>query len=612
MLKKVLRWAGGIVGVIALAAAVFLINLIWFRPWSLNLFFEKTFLQAVLDQPEYLTSLGLLEQYGFRGHGAHLDDPSIERQQRAQARTRQALEDLKHYDLTRRDSQEKLSVKVATWIFENDVRGEAFAFHDYPVNQLFGVQSETPSFMVNIHRVADRKDADQYLSRLSEWGRKFDQLIAALKYRQERGIVPPRFVVTRVLTEMRDFIAAPARENILAKTFAEKLAKVEALSASERTELAARAESLVTTVVYPAYQRLITFMSAQEAIATTDDGVWKLPDGDAYYAYALRTNTTSSLTPDEIHQLGLREVKRIEDEMRTILGEQGMTGKTPGEWLNTLTQDRRFLYQNNDDGRATAIARYNTLLSESLERSRQNFGTLPVAKLEVQRIPEFREATAPPAYYWPPAMDGSRPGVFYANLRNMDETPMFSMKTYAYHEGIPGHHFQIAIANELKGLPTFRKAGLFTAYVEGWALYAEALAFEMGLYQDDPYGNLGRLRAELWRAVRLVVDTGIHAKHWTREQAIAYMKDKTGMRESEVVSEIERYIVLPGQACAYKVGMIKIQELRRKAESSLGASFDLKAFHDVILRNGALPLEVLEGVVNEWIQQQPTTAVRKA
>jgi uncharacterized protein (DUF885 family) len=306
-----------------------------------------------------------------------------------------------------------------------------------------------------------------------------------------------------------------------------------------------------------------------------------------------------------VHELGLAEVARIEGEMRTILVSQGHTGGTPGEWLQKLGKDPRFLYANTAEGRTAALAEFNRILAESLERSRQFVGLLPKARLEVRRIPEFKEATAPGAYYQRPAFDGSRPGVFYANLRDMAEVPKFGMKTLSYHEGIPGHHFQIAIAQELKGLPTFRSLLPFTAYTEGWALYAERFAVEMGLYQGDPYGSLGRLQDEMLRAVRLVVDTGIHYKHWTREQAIRYMVEKTGYVEASAVSEIERYIVAPGQACAYKVGMLKILELRARAEKELGPKFSLKEFHDTVLRHGAVPLDLLEDLVNEWIAAQP-------
>ena len=290
--------------------------------------------------------------------------------------------------------------------------------------------------------------------------------------------------------------------------------------------------------------------------------------------------------------------------MRAIRAAQGFAGRPVGASMERLGKDPPFHFSNDDKGRADALAEYNRLLAEATERSKQLFLTMPKAKLEVQRVPQFKEATAPGAYYQGAALDGTRPGVFFANLRDMNDVPKWSMPTLAYHEGIPGHHWQISIAQELRGLPQFRKIIPFTAYAEGWALYTEWLAKQAGWYEKDPFGDLGRLQAELFRAVRLVVDTGIHAKRWTREQAIAYMREKTGMTEKEVTAEIERYIVMPGQACAYKVGMLKIQELRARAEKELGAKFDQREFHDVVLKNGSLPLEILEEQVNDYIARK--------
>jgi uncharacterized protein (DUF885 family) len=334
-----------------------------------------------------------------------------------------------------------------------------------------------------------------------------------------------------------------------------------------------------------------------------------LPDGDAYYRYRLQRETTTRMTPQEVHELGLSEVHRIEAEMTAILTAQAelQDGETPAQALLRLAKNPRFLYPNTDEGRKAALADYSKMIEEQLLRSRAVIGLVPKAPIEVKRVPEFREKTAPGAYYSSPAIDGTRPGVFYANLRDMDEVPKFSMRTLAVHEGVPGHHFQIALAQEQQGGPTFRRVVPFTAYSEGWALYAEWLATRLGLYKDDPYSDLGRLQDEMLRAVRLVVDTGIHYKRWTRERAIAYMLEKTGMPEATVVSEIERYIVDPGQACAYKVGMLRIQAARESAQKALGPRFDAeaeKAFHDVVLGGGALPLQILEEQVDAWIRSR--------
>ena len=585
---------------------MFVVNLVWFRPFSLNLFYEKVFIAFVLEQPETLTSLGIAEQFGWRRHNAHLDDVSIAKTERDFATLHRNLADLKAYDPAAQTTSQRLSTRVLTWFLQNQLDGERFRFHDYPVNQLFGVQSQTPDFLINQHRIADRRGAEDYLARLGEIGRKFDQVLEGLAERERRGVVPPRFVIERVLTEMRGFANPAASENPLCKHFAARLAKLPDLPAAEQPALQARCAQALDSVVRPAYRQLIGFFEAQLPRATADDGVWKLPDGEAYYAWRLRSQTTSRMTPRQVHELGLAEVARIEAQMAGLLGAQGelKPGETPAQALLRLARDPRFLYPDTEAGRQAALAEYGRMLQEQLQRSRQLVGLVPKAAIEVRRVPEFKEATAPGAYYSPPAIDGSRPGVFYANLRNMNEVPRFGMRTLAIHEGVPGHHFQIALAQELKGLPTFRTVLPFTAFHEGWALYAEWLGTELGVYRDDPWGDLGRLQDEMLRAVRLVVDTGLHAQRWPRQRAIDYMMAKTGMAEASVVSEVERYIVEPGQACAYKLGMLALQAARQRAQQALGARFDaqaLKDFHDLVLGGGALPLEVLDEQVDAWI-----------
>jgi uncharacterized protein (DUF885 family) len=605
MFKRVLKWLGAIITVLVIAVAVFLINLIWFRPWSLNLFYEKVFAEVLFDHPELLSALGLVEQFGITAHNGKLDNESPAQQQREFDRLKKDLTQLREYPLDRQSQSQRLSTHVLEWFLERQVEGEKYQWHNYPVNQLFGVQNQFPSFMANTHRLLNRKDCEYYLTRLDALPKKFDQLLENLKVREQKQILPPRFVVEEVLKEMTDFIGKPASENILATSFKSRAAKIDKLTEAQRADFQGRVETAVTEKVYPAYQKLIDYFREILPKTTTDDGVWKLPDGDNYYAYRLRENTTTTLKPDEVHELGLREVARIESEMRAILDANGFADQPIGQTMDKLGKDPRFLFSNDDKGRADALAQYTQLITQATDRSsKQLFLTAPHAKIEVRRVPEFKEATAPGAYYEVPAMDDSRPGIFFANLRDMNEVPKWSMPTLAYHEGVPGHHWQISTAEELKGLPQFRKVLPFTAYIEGWALYCEWLAKQVGWYDRDPFGDLGRLRDELFRAVRLVVDTGIHAKRWTREQAIAYMRDKTGMGEKEVQSEIERYIVMPGQACAYKVGMLKIQELRARAEKALREKFDQREFHDALLKNGALPLEILEEQVNEYIQRK--------
>jgi uncharacterized protein (DUF885 family) len=600
MFRRILK---GILALLVIVLAIFLINLIWFRPWSLNLFYEKIFAQVLFEEPELLSSIGLVERFGITGHNAKLSDASPAHQQRYFDRAKKNLEDLRAYPLAKQNASQQLSTHILEWYMTREIEGEKYQWHNYPVNQLFGVQNEFPSFMANTHRLLAARDCEYYRQRLIAVGPKFDQLLESLKVREQKGILPPRFVVEKVLTEMNNFVAQPASENILTTSFKTRAAKISELNDDQRAAFQKKVETAITDSVYPAYHRLIDYFSGLLPKTTTDDGVWKLPDGDAFYAYALRKSTTTTLKPEEVHELGLREVTRIETEMRTLLDANGFAGRPIGEAMDALGKDPRFLFPNDDKGRADALAEYTRLINDAIERCRLLFATVPKAKIEVQRVPVFKETTSAGAYYNGASLDGTRPGVFYANLRDMSEVPKWSMPTLAYHEGVPGHHWQIATAQELKGLPQFRKLIPFTAYQEGWALYTEWLAKEAGWYEGDPFGDLGRLQAELFRAVRLVVDTGIHAKRWPREQAINYMRDKTGMGEKEVTAEIERYIVNPGQACAYKIGMLKIQELRKRAETELGAKFDQRQFHDVVLKNGALPLEILEEQVNAYIQK---------
>lgn len=609
MRKPLLKIGAAVLATLLLAATVFVVNLVWFRPFSLNLFYEKIFVKFTLQNPELLTSLGIAEQFGYRRHNAHLGDESVARVARDFADWRQYLADLKAYDFASQTPAQQLSTRVLTWFIESQLDGEKYAFHDYPVNQMFGVQNGTPDFLINQHRIADLRGAEDYLSRLGEVGRKFDEVLEGLALREKKGVVPPRFVIERVLTEMRGFAGQPATENPLYANFVKKVDALTALTPAEKQALSARCAQAISSGVLPAYRKLIAFFDSQLTRATTDDGVWKLPDGDAYYAWRLRSQTTTNMTPQQVHDLGQAEVARIEAEMHTILSAQGQlqAGETPAQAMLRLSKEPRFLYPNDDAGRKAALADYTKMIVDQLQRSRAVVGLVPKAPIEVRRVPEFKEKTAAGAYYNPPAMDGTRPGVFYANLRNMGELPKFGMRTLAIHEGVPGHHFQIALAQEQKGGPIFRKVLPFTAYSEGWALYAEWLGTELGVYKDDPYSDLGRLQAEMFRAVRLVVDTGIHFKRWPRQQAVDYMAAKTGMPQGEVVSEIERYIVMPGQACAYKVGMLSIRAARARAEKALGPRWNAQAeqaFHDTVLGTGALPLQILDEQVDAWVKSR--------
>jgi uncharacterized protein (DUF885 family) len=600
--RKVLKWTLGAIAVASVAIGIFVVNLVWFRPWSLDLFYDKIFVQLLFDEPELLSSFGLVEQFGITSHNGRLSDASPAHQQRFFERVKRDLVDLRAYSLERQTPSQRLSTDILEWYLERESEGERYQFHNYPVNQLFGVQSEFPSFMANTHRLVDARDCEYYLQRLGGVRAKFDQLLEGLRMREQRHILPPRFVVEKVLREMNAFVAQPPAQNILATSFRARTASIAGLSDAQRVAFNARVERAVSDAVYPAYRELIDYFTGLLPKLTTDDGVWKLPDGDAFYAYVLRKETTTTLEPQQVHDLGLREVARIETQMRAILDASGFHNRTISDAMEALRRDRRFIFPNDADGRAQVLAEYTRLIAQAAERSKSLFASVPETKLDVRRVPEFKESTSPAAYYEPGALDATRAGVFYANLRDLTAVPRWSMPTLAYHEAIPGHHWQISTAQELKGVPEFRKVIPFTAYVEGWALYAEWLAHESGWYDDDPFGDIGRLQAEMFRAVRLVVDTGIHAKRWSRERAIDYMREKTGMPEKDVTAEIERYIVAPGQACAYKIGMLEIQAQRRRAQTELGRKFDQREFHDVVLKNGAMPLEILEEQVTAYIQ----------
>lgn len=609
MRKTILRSIGGLLLAGLIAASVFLVNLVWFRPFSLNLFYEKIFVSFLLDNPELLTQMGIAEQFGWRRHNAQLNDESDAKAQADFARWHRYLAELRAYDLEHQTADQRLSTRVLTWFIEAELEGERFRLHNYPVNQLFGVQSNTPDFMINQHRIDDRRGADDFLARLGQVDRKFAQVQDGLVLRESKGIVPPKFVIERVLAEMRGFVGKPAAENPLCVHFSAKVEALADVDATDKPALKARCPRALDASVLPAYRRLIGFLERQLGRATTDDGVWKLPDGAAFYAWRVRQQTTSTMAPQQLHDLGLAEVARIEGEMRGILqAEAQLQGtETVAQAMGRLAKDPRFLFPDTDAGRQAMLAGYRQMIAEQLERSKAFIGLSPQAPIEVQRVPEFKQKTAPGAYYQSPALDGTRPGVFYANLRDMAALPRFGMRTLSVHEGVPGHHFQIALAQERQGGPTFRKVLPFTAYSEGWALYAEWLGKEMGLYQGDPYGDLGRLQGELFRAVRLVVDTGLHAQRWTRQQAIDYMVGHTGMAEGEVVAEVERYIVSPGQALAYKVGMLSIQAARQRAEKALGPTWNdeaRKGFHDVVLQGGALPLAILDEQVDAWVKQR--------
>lgn len=604
-MKRFLKWIGAGLLVIVLAGGTFAAHE-WYadKPFSFNNLLNRELVKVAFDSPETLTSLGFLESVGIKGHNAKLNDVSQEKNDALFAKAHDIREKVLAYDDQDLTKDEQLSKEITLYLLDYLISNEPYQYHSYPVNQLFGVQNSFPSFMEAQHQINDATDVENYLSRLRAVDEKFAQVLEGLKLREEKGIIPPRFVIERVLDEMNGFVSSPLEENILYSSLKEKMSKAEEISAEQQDAFLVDAQKVIDDDVDRAYQLLIDYFTTLQAKAGNDHGFWHLPEGDKVYANALRFFTTTDMTADEIHNLGLKEVARIQGEMLTILAGEGYdVSQGFSNAMDALAADPSHYYEDSDEGREQILKDYQTILDEIDAGISEAFRIRPEAGMEVVRIPEFKEKTAPGAYYQQPAIDGSRPGRFFANLYDIKATPKYSMRTLAYHEGIPGHHFQIAVAMELEGMPFIRKMSPFTAYTEGWALYTEYLAWEMG-FQDKPLDNLGRLQAELFRAVRLVVDTGIHDKRWTREEAIEYMVRNTGMALSDVTSEIERYIVMPGQATSYKVGMIKILEIREKAKQALGDKFDLRDFHDVVLKNGAVPLAILEELVDEYIEEK--------
>lgn len=606
-MRRMLKWSVRLLLLLVVSIGLLIAHTIWFKPLKIDWFFERVFAEYAVKNPEMLSGMRMLPSW-MDWYSDDLADASLAAEDQMRAKLSDDLATLRSYDRAALDPGRQTSYDMLDYFLAMQDEGDRFRHHDYPLNQLFGLQNELPTFMATQHPVTSAAEAADYIARLDKFPLKFDQTMEGLKAREAAGIVPPQFVIAKVLDEMQRFVGVPAQQNLLYVTFAEKLAKIpaETMDEATRTRLLAEVERAVEGSVYPAYRGFIAYYQALQPKATGNHGVWALPDGEAMYAWAVRQHTTTDMSAEQVHALGLSEVARIEAEMDAILQAQGLAEGSVGERVQEIAKRPDQLYPDTEAGRAQIIADFQRIIDDIDAGLGDAFALRPKAKVKVERVPAFREKTAPGAYYNTGAFDGSRPGIFYINLRDAAEMPRFSMRTLAYHEAIPGHHFQSTIQQEMTGVPMFRKVLPFTAFSEGWALYGERLAWELGFHQD-PLDNLGRLQAEMFRAVRLVVDTGMHAKRWTREQAIAYMQEKTGMSEIDVVAEIERYLVNPGQALAYKVGMNKILELRERARRELGERFVLSHFHDFLLASGDMPLMLLERRVDAWIAQQKTS-----
>jgi uncharacterized protein (DUF885 family) len=568
-----------------------------------NAFFDRVFDAGVDRSPIAQGYLGIKKDHD------KWDDYSEEHQLAEFVLTVQQLAELKRtvrFDLL--DEQTQMSYRLFVAQAEREIEAWKWRDHSYQFTQQGGAHTDAPAFLINFHPVDDVADARAYITRLRKLPAGFDQLIARAEAQAAKGILPPKFVFPMLIESCREIITgapfdgAGDKKSALLEDFETKVGALKDVDAAAKAQLIADARAALRESVLPAYTKLIALFGAQEKVATDDDGVWKLPEGRDYYNFMLRSHTTTALSADEIHELGLREVARIHEGMTRIKEQVGFRGDLAA-FLKFMRDDPQFYYPTTDEGRAAYFKRANEIIDAMRRRLPEYFTVLPKAPLVVKKVEPFREKGSSNAFYEQPSPDGSRPGYYYLNTLDMRAQAIWEMETLAHHEAIPGHHMQIAIAQELENMPKFRKFGGYTAYAEGWALYAEYFPKEFGFYQD-PYQDFGRLSDEMLRAVRLVVDTGIHAKHWTRAQVMDYFRANTATSERELFSETNRYIVWPGQACSYKVGMLKILELRERAKKELGAKFDLRGYHDLVLKNGALPLNLLEENVRAWIARQ--------
>ena len=526
---------------------------------------------------------------------AHEAERALDRQTLSTMRSR--------FDRAALNADDQLSYDLFAYGVARADSVEPYRKQAYVFDQMNGAQSDGPAFLINIHRVDTAADAEAYVARLSAMARYLDQAIAEAKDRQARGILPPKWVFPYVIADSKNVISGapfgPGRDSAL---FADLKAKVGKLSIApaEKARLIEAGRRALIDDVRPAYRRVIALMEAQQRAAGTDDGIWRFPNGAAQYATLVRYYTTTDMTPDQIHELGLAQVERIHGEMRGIMEKVAFKG-TLQQFFAHMRTNREVYYSNDAAGRQRYLDETQKAKEAIEAKLPQYFGTLPKAALVVKPVEPFREKSAGKAFYQDPTPDGSRPGTYYVNLYDMNDMPSTEVEALFCHEGLPGHHLQNALQAELgSSVPPFRQFGGYNAYGEGWGLYSEKLCKEMGQY-TDPYRDFGRLQLELHRAIRLVVDTGLHHKRWTREQAIQYVEDNSADAKGGIVKAIERYVVYPGQATAYMVGKLKIEQLRARAASELGDRFDIRGFHDTVLLAGSMPLDLLEARVNAWI-----------
>ena len=573
------------------------------KPYSIDHYLAKELTMGLLDSPEFMTYIGIFDKYNaVLKHNQKLSIRTLEDGDEDYQDSLAHLSMLKSYDSSKLTDIQKVTQKIAIFDTENNINEfENFRYHSYPFNQIGGNHLGLVEFMTDTHPVRNLREASDYIKRVEKFDESLNANLIWLEEQKKLGIFAPKYVFDHVITQLKELIAYEDSDNPLMQVFARK---VDALDIDEQKseELKTALSAVIASDVKSGFKSILGFFESNYEYANTNHGVWSLPNGDAFYEARLRSYTTTDYSAEEIHQIGLSEVDRIGARMKEIFLQLGyQVNKPVGEMMNDLNENPDFLYPDTPDRKEIVVADYNQMVKEAEEDVKPYFARFPVSPVEVRAIPEYSEQTAAGGYYQAPALDGSRPGVFYANLYDIKQTPTFGMRTLTFHEAVPGHHFQIALNQENEDLTLYRKMGYRTsAFTEGWALYSEQFAVEVGMTKNL-YDELGVLQSEMFRANRLVVDTGMHYKRWTREEAMAYMKKTTGMSDTEVRVEIERYIVWPGQATSYKMGMLKILELRKKAQDALGEKFDIRKFHTVVLDQGIVPLFILEDIIDEWI-----------
>lgn len=570
---------------------------------KLNEWFNKVFDESVSRSPVWQSYLGIKTDYD------KWDDNSEARLLKELNITKENLAYLKsNFNYNNLDEQTKLSYDLYVSEAEKEIENFEFRHYDYPVNQMFGTHSWIPSFLIDIHTIQSEKEALDYIARINGVQKVIETLIDNLKIRELQSIIAPKFVFSLVLSDCENLLKGKPFDNkskhAIYEDFESKVNKLDTLSEERKKQLIAQAEQALQQSFKPAYEKLISYLKTLEKKANNDAGVWKFKNGEKFYNTKLANTTTTNLTGDEIFETGMKEVTRIHNEMRDIMKKVNFSSNNLKDFFKFMETDAQFYYPQTDEGKAQCLKDNQKIIDDMKARLSELFNTFPKAELIVKAVEPYREQTAGEAFYQSPAPDGSRSGVYYINLFDMKQMPKYQLEALAYHEAIPGHHMQLSIQQELQGLPEFRTlGGGYTAYVEGWGLYSELVPKEIGFYQD-PYSDFGRLAMELWRACRLVVDVGIHQKRWTREEGIRFYEENTPASEGECIKMVERHIVMPSQATAYKVGQMKILALREQAKSKLNDKFNIREFHDVVLKNGALPLDVLEKLVHRWVESK--------